>query len=141
VNSELGALLTTELRLPVEQLSELIQYIGRRWNYQCPSFYLLKANGYVDFDNQQGLVIRKPAFELVQEIEPSTIFISYRRKDSSAFALLILKYLKENGLDAFLDLALVPGEDWHAGLKERIQGYDFLILILSKETLSSEFVL
>jgi hypothetical protein len=48
--------------------------------------------------------------------------------------------MKTHGLEAFLDMALIPGEDWHAGLKERIQQYDYLIVILGQETLSSEYV-
>jgi hypothetical protein len=32
-------------------------------------------------------------------------------------------------------MVLVPGEDWYAGLKERIQGYDVMILAIGKETL------
>ena len=114
----------------------LRKYLFQRWNTEELDSGLLHSNGYLE-----GHKIVKAAFDLLDETEPASIFISYRRKDSSAFALLILKHLKEHGLDPFVDMALVPGEDWHAGLKERIQSYDFLILVLGKETLSSKYVL
>src|SRR4030095_15676733 len=97
-------------------------------------------NGFFYKKDQSNFVLTERAFDLTRSGSISSIFISYRRKDSSAFALLILKHLKEHSLDAFVDMALVPGEDWHAGLKERIQGYDFFILVLGKDTLSSEYV-
>ncbi len=37
-------------------------------------------------------------------------------------------------------MSLEPGEDWHAGLKERIQQRDNFVLILGKDTLSSKVV-
>jgi hypothetical protein len=43
-------------------------------------------------------------------------------------------------LKQFLDVALEPGEDWHAGLKERIQQYDYFILLLGTDTLASKIV-
>jgi hypothetical protein len=136
------------------------KYLIERWNSEQPQIDLLTSTHYLEriietyYENSAYTIdsqgreqsriyyqITDKAFELLNEVPQSHIFISYRRKDSSAFSLLILKHLKENGLDAFVDMALVPGEDWHAGLKERIQRYDFLILVLGKETLSSKYVL
>ena len=121
---------------------ELNKYLLDRWNDHYPSWTLLRANQYLDYreGTGTGFYITDLAFDLLEEAPLSTIFISYKRSESSAFALLVLARLKQAGLDAFLDLTLEPGEDWHAGLKERIQQRDFFILLLGKETLTSEVV-
>ncbi|MAS32850.1 MAG: hypothetical protein CL610_02510 [Anaerolineaceae bacterium] len=115
-------------------------YFTQRWDNSYPKIPLAARSGYLHYDGSM-LTIEQSAFELVEETEPSTIFISYRRSESSAFALLVLKYLKEAGLEPFLDMSLVPGEDWHAGLKERIQSRDYFILLLGKSTLESTYVI
>lgn len=134
---------------------ELQKYLYKRWNQNYPGFTLLCVNGYLavppelEHDTQQSKIhpefsyyhITEKAFHLINEVEPANIFISYKRSESSALALLILKSLKIEGLEAFLDLALEAGENWHAGLKERIQQYDYFVLLLGKETLKSEVVL
>jgi hypothetical protein len=161
---------TTELSELVNRVEDLMgwddnqaEYIVQRWNKQHPQIGLLVSRHYLQrivetyyedaiytAANLDGggrersriyYQITAEAFELLNEAPETYIFISYRRKDSSAFALLILKTLKAERLEAFLDIALEPGEDWHAGLKERIEKYDFLILVLGKETLSSKYVL
>jgi hypothetical protein len=106
----------------------------------APGPSLLLSNGYLEF-SQTAYLITKAAFELVEETEPANIFISYRRRDSSAFALLVLARLKAAGLEPFLDLALEAGEDWRKGLRERIRRYDYLIALLGAETLKSEIVI
>lgn len=79
-------------------------------------------------------------FDLLDEAEISTVFISYKRDSSSAFALLVLRYLKQFGVEAFLDLAIEPGSDWHASLEDKIEYCEFMVLLLGKTTLSSENV-
>lgn len=114
----------------------LLEYLGYRWENDYPDWSLLQQNGYLD----DGYKITKAAFQLLEEAEAAPIFISYKRSTSSALALLILLQLKTNGLEPFLDMSLEPGEDWHAGLKERIQQRDNFILLLGKDTLSSKIV-
>jgi hypothetical protein len=100
------------------------------------------AQGYLTrLPRGEGFEITKAAFDLVEEVEPSKIFISYKRSDSSAFALLVLARLKQYGLDPFLDMTIQPGEDWHAQLKENIQKRDYFVLLLGKQTLKSDVVL
>ena len=111
------------------------KYLEARWNNNYPDWKILEAVGFIRITNYNFLT--RAAFELLSETEPSTIFISYKRNESSPFALLVLKYLKEAGLEPFLDMALVPGEDWHDGLKERIQSRDYFILLLGRTTLKS----
>lgn len=115
----------------------VVAYFQQRWGDTIPRLELLISTGYATYGVNELLLLR-PAFELLDETEPTNIFISYKRSESSAFALLVLARLKMAGLEPFLDMALVPGEDWQTGLKTRIQSYDYLIVLLGKETLNSE---
>ena len=116
-----------------------LTYLTHRWNNNYPNPKLLVQSGYL-IGLSSAYEITKLSLDLVNRAEPTNIFISYKRSESSALALLILKSLKAEGLEAFVDLALEAGEDWHAGLKERIQQYDYFVLLLGKETLQSEYV-
>lgn len=116
---------------------QVMEYIAKRWNDDCPRISLLASNGYITFESN-GFVLNKSAFDLLESAPPATIFISYKRSESSAFALLVLARLKAEGLEPFLDVSLVPGEDWQAGLKARIQKYDYFISLLGRETLNSQ---
>lgn len=125
-------------RLEDKPLARVVLYVLRRFANEgwTPNDYSLQKMGYLSEKN----VLLQTAYELLEQSEPATIFISYRRSDSSAFALLVLSRLKQHDLEAFLDMALQPGEDWHAGLKERIQQYDYFVVLLGKDTLQSEYV-
>lgn len=112
-------------------------YLGHRWNHAYPRLEILATKDYINLGDN-GIFINKSALDLVDEIEPASIFISYKRTESSAFALLVLTKLKDMGLEAFLDLSLEPGENWHAGLEKRIKEYDYLIAIIGRQTLKSE---
>jgi hypothetical protein len=114
-------------------------YVHKRWNDEIPALRLLVSNNYLH-QNKSNFRILQPAYDLLDETAPSTIFISYKRSESSAFALLVLARLKQEGLEPFLDLALEPGEDWHAGLRDRIQSRDFFIALLGPTTLESPIV-
>lgn len=118
------------------------RYFEVRWADEYPDLQLLESNNYLRETNH-GYYPRltEKAFNLLSEVEPTNIFISYKRSQSSVFALLVLARLKEVGLEPFLDMALVPGEDWHKGLKERIEKYDYFITLLGPDTLSSEVVI
>ena len=139
-----GRDLDRPLYLPESSL--LRRYFVERWAapIEFRELNLLEINGYV---LEQGIStgekqynLTKAAFDLIEEVEPATIFISYRRRDSSAFALLVLKSLKEAGLNAFLDMTIQPGDDWNAYIRKQIESHDFFILLLGKESLNSEVV-
>lgn len=135
---------TEYLFLP--ESSYLRGYFKQRWNapIEFLEFDLLEINGYMVVKPISGgeiqFDITKAALDLIEEVVPTTIFISYRRKDSSAFALLVLKSLKEVGLSAFLDMTIKPGDDWHAYIRKQIEAHDFFILLIGKETLGSKVV-
>ena len=113
----------------------LHRYFEERWKAPDVSFYLelLQGHGYI----HGGYTLTQAAFDLLSETEPYNVFISYKHRESSAFALLVVARLKEHGLMPFCDMALIPGEDWHAELEERIKGSDHFIVLIGKETLCS----
>ena len=87
---------------------------------------------------QGGLTLTSKAYDLLDEVEPHNVFISYRRLDSSALALLVLARLKEHSLVPFVDMALEAGGKWHADLEERIRDCDYFIILLGEDTLDSD---
>lgn len=112
-------------------------YFEKRWkdkNFEH-AIDLLKHHGYVYLDKFYKL--GQAAFELLDETEPYNVFISYRRSESSALALLVNTKLKEHSLVPFVDMALEAGGNWHAELEGRIRDCDYFIVLLGKETLAS----
>jgi hypothetical protein len=125
----------------------MYQYIEARWGtlelgdawFDGWYFDMLKHNDYLRSpENNWIYTITKNSFDLIEEADPATIFISYKRKESSEFALLIEDRLKAASLSPFLDKQLQAGDDWHAQLEERIKNSDYFLLVLGKETLKSE---
>jgi hypothetical protein len=122
---------------------QVARYLQERWRDEMPNLGLLIGSGYAQetldtFNKINGFRITEKAFDLVEEVEPADVFISYRRKDSSAFALLVLARLKAEGLNAFVDLSIQPGDNWQTHLKEQIQSRDYFVVLLGKDSLSSE---
>lgn len=116
------------------------EYLEKRWENGNPGFGLLTVMKYLDWNGSNSYIITKNAFDLMNEAPPANIFISYRRKESSAFALLVLARLKSAGLSPFLDMSLVPGEEWQRGLKQRLQSNDYVTVLIGPDTLYSNEV-
>lgn len=133
----------------MEQLSEIpsderIQrYVRERWGAYStpPTLELLVQNGYLLMSEadrfSRRLTITQSAFALLDETEPAMIFISYKRSESSALALLVHDRLRAAGLAPFLDMQLQPGDNWPQRLQKSIETSDHLILLLSHTTLTS----
>ena len=126
--------------------SDLYRYFEERWEATDVSFYLrlLQSHEYIVErpERRIGLYkITRAAFDLLSETEPYNVFVSYKHSESSAFALLVVARLKEHGLMPFCDMALIPGEDWHAELEERIKESDHFIVLIGKKTLCSRSTL
>jgi len=120
--------------------TEFEEYLQKRWSKKHPDWKLLAVNGYVKWLNG-GVRLLEKAFQLLDEVQPAEIFISYRRNESSAFALLVLARLKSFDLNAFLDMSIQAGDDWHAQLEDEVDKRDYFILLLGgKETLISPYV-
>jgi len=115
-------------------------YFEQRWRGQDLDHLLeiLLSQEYLVRPGNRSLPqLTTKAYDLVDEVERFNVFISYRRLDSSALALLVRARLKEHGVEAFVDMALEAGGNWHADLKDRIKQNDYFIILLGKETLSS----
>lgn len=113
-------------------------YFEERWKNENNRNLIrrLEGHGYIR-DDEGHYKLTQAAFDLLSETEPYNVFVSYKHSESSAFALLIVARLKEHGLMPFCDMALIPGEDWHAELEERIKESDHFIVLIGKETLCS----
>ena len=123
----------------------LARYFDRRWaETTAPSLMLLVTNQYLTAEPHDRFrtyfTSTRAAFDLIDDVEPAKIFISYKRSESSAFALLVLARLKAEGLEPFLDLAIEPGQQWRQHLEERIRNSDYFILLLGPTTLQTQAV-
>ncbi len=129
--------------VPVDD--RLKRYFRERWG--CPDFdnftefTVMIMRGYATLNQVSGaevwLNIGEPALDLLEKTDPSNVFISYKRSESSALALLVLARLKEAGLIPFVDMSIEPGANWKDFLKEKIEGSEYVVLLLGKETLHS----
>lgn len=119
----------------VVSVGDHAEYLEKRWGdrHIGRRLQLLQGHGYVKVN-----ALTKAAFDLIDETEPHNVFISYKRSESSALALLVLARLKASGLVPFMDMMLEPGEKWHAELEERIRDCDYFIVLLGKKTLYSD---
>jgi hypothetical protein len=123
------------------------RYMIEKWQDKPPSAELLRSFGYfeeVDHSERRDrytYILTDKAFQLLQQPIPTSIFISYSRKQSSAFALLLVARLQMVGLDPFLDLKdLAPGDQWHARLESEVTSRQHFICILAPGTLDSPYV-
>lgn len=116
------------------------RYVQARWDDAPPSVALLVSAGYLTVNaegNPIQLTLTGKALDLLESAPPATLFISYKRSESSAFALLLLARLKAAGLNAFLDLSIEAGDQWQALLQERIHASEAVLLLLGPQSLHS----
>jgi len=97
---------------------------------------ILKAMGYVD-----GNILTSSAFELTRADATITIFVSYRRAESSLLALYLQSRFKIAGGEAFVDVNnLDLGDDWHPALEEKVKESAYFICLVGPTTLESQYV-
>ncbi|MFN8372286.1 MAG: toll/interleukin-1 receptor domain-containing protein [Anaerolineae bacterium] len=125
----------------------LDRYLTEKWQDKPPLGELLVSFGFFeveDFSERRDrytYILTDKAFQLLQQPIPTSIFISYSRKPSSAFALLLLARLQLVGLDPFLDIKdLAPGDQWHARLENEVNARQHFICLLAPGTLDSPYV-
>jgi TIR domain len=127
-------------RSEYDPFARLVRYAGHRFGFALPNVLprisVLMANGYIS----QEKILLKPSFDLLRAPVLSNVFISYRRNVSSAFALLVSARLKAFGINGFLDMSILPGEDWIDDIQRRIRNCNAVILLLAPGTLESEHV-
>jgi hypothetical protein len=114
-------------------------YLENKWKMQEPTIDLLKTMHYIDSSN----LLTEKAFDLLIAPQiPSKIFISYRRNESTALALLFEARLKVLGnLNPFVDKNMETGEDWEERVKHAIQTCTDVIAIIGPTTLESPNVM
>jgi len=79
--------------------------------------------------------------KIVHAERPVHVFISYRhREPDSSLAHVSADVLKKAGHEVFIDTGLRWGSDWVKGIREALERSDFLLLMLSRESGSSEMV-
>lgn len=127
------------------QRTFLEQYFVRRWRSSPPDVSFLLISGYLVPSAREGhFTITKAALDLLdkQIYSMVKVFISYRRDESSAFALLLHDRLTALGVDVFLDMeSLMYGENWRRALESNIEERDYFVLLLGRKTLTSQMVL
>lgn len=89
-------------------------------------------------------LLERSAYHALEELKdelPLTAFISYSREDGD-FADLMSMQLNKHGIQTWLDMGnILVGDNWKLQIKDAIDQSDCLILILSPNSLTSEFVI
>lgn len=135
---------------PNDEHRDLVDYalVYPQWREHLPRFSVFLSLGYFESipktaKSNQCYILTPKAFALLDEPPAASIFISYRRDESSVFALLVLARLKEAlGETPFLDVrSILPGDDWHATLEDEVKTRENFVCLVGPSTLDdSSFV-
>ena len=126
---------------PRQDQAILTQFIEERWKDSIESTFtmILWAHGYiVQTENKAVYCVTEKAMDLLEYPDPANVFISYKRTESSAFALLVHARLKVHSLEPFVDMAAKVGDKWYDELHKRIKECDYFIVLLGRNTLKSD---
>jgi hypothetical protein len=133
----------------------LKSYLKSIWANKPPQMAYLEAFGYVQESGKTDHLIAfnaivpateylltPKAFALLEKpVTPPSVFISYRRDESSALSLLIVARLQAKGIqNPFIDMNIEPGEKWHAELEAVVKSSRYFISVLGKNPFASEWV-
>lgn len=124
---------------------ELTQLGAEKYSGDMPDFSLLQIMGYLAIVPEGNriayLKLTQKAFDLLEEPPaPPSVFISYGRKQSSAFGLLIESRLSQVGVRPFIDRSIDPGDAWHHHLTQMVKGSTVVVALLAPGTLNSPYV-
>jgi hypothetical protein len=105
-----------------------------------PTYDVLEAFGFMDRtsanEKQLLYVLTQKSLDLLQRpVQSPSIFISYRRKESSTFALLVEARLRMAGADPkriFIDKTIPIGDEWESHLVERLTSCEVFICLVGK---------
>jgi hypothetical protein len=152
---------TTQFSLKGEEHGELWLYYGEqtgqiyfawsnlvtvKWQNFVPPYSLLLSFGYIqtleNTPTPSRVFLTRAALDLLKTPSaPPSVFISYKRDQSSAFALLVEARLRLVGNpNPFVDKNIVAGDGWHGRLKDTIQQSKYFVCLIGKDTLQSEWV-
>jgi hypothetical protein len=93
-------------------------------------------------DMQSHYRLTRTAYSLLlKPPQAPSVFISYRRKHSTTFALLVEARLRLAGNQSvFVDKMLEIGGDWREELEQRVAECQYLIVLIGETTFESEWV-
>jgi hypothetical protein len=129
--------------------SNLQNYLNSKWGEQRqhPAASFLQVFEYMsqydsettnDADFRKFILTPKAISLLERPISPPLVFVSYKRSESSTFALLVEARLRLVGVpNPFVDKSIIPGQIWEKVLQERIQQAKYFVCLIGPETLSS----
>ena len=119
----------------------LTNYLAEQWADQLPDPSFLELLGYLEKTGDTTYRITAKALDLLEAPPtPPSVFISYSRQNSSAFALMLEYRLEAKGISAFVDRSIPAGDDWHHHLKTTVENCQFFICLIDFGTLASKYV-
>ncbi len=126
----------------------LDQLLGNKWAGKFPSMHMLKAFGYIHLTDRndnarlQVYTLQEKAFQLLEKpTQQPGVFISYRRAESTPFALLIEARLRLVGKEnIFIDKLLEIGGEWRNELEVRVRESHYFVIIVGPRTFESEWM-
>ena len=129
---------------------QLLDLPMEKWRAPPPDITGLRSVGYVEAVDKERKDPFFGAFLLTEKClalarrnagNAMRVFISYRRDESSALALLLHDRIGQfANARPYLDKELEPGEEWHGALEEKVRGAGAFICLLGEKTLSSRSV-
>ena len=132
---------------PDERIARLVILRCEKWGDNFPEYYGMESLGYLERTTFGGssvdiYMITEKALRLADApAVPPNVFISYKRSESSAFALLLEARIKyETNATPFLDKSLEPGDDWHPKLEEKVKSCETFVCVIGPSTLESPYV-
>ena len=116
------------------------QFFEKKWAGVTLYAQIMVSMGYLQHmvgHSYISNVLTERALRLVDEpVTPPNVFISYKRSESSAFALLLEARIKyETNSRPFLDKNIELGDDWHARLEEKVKASRAFICVIAPNTL------
>jgi hypothetical protein len=129
----------------------LKRYLEKNWSSAPPSVSFLEVFEYIRPDggttyvkgvSRPTYILTPAAFDLLQEpATPPSVFIAYKRDESSALGLLLVARMKMVGVpNPFIDMNIAPGAEWQAQLQRIIEQAEYCIVLIAPTTLDSEYV-
>ena len=121
-------------------------FFENKWREEIPYMKIntMISMGYLQQSGHSSMVyvLTEKAFRLVDEpVSPPDVFISYKRSESSAFALLLEARIRyETNATPFLDKSIEPGDDWHPLLEAKVKSCEAFICVIAPKTLDSQYV-
>ena len=118
------------------------KFYDEKWGDNAPNFYSLYTMSFLTHLTGDTYGLTERALRLVDEpATPPNVFISYKRSESSAFALLLEARIKyETTATPFMDKSIEPGDDWHPQLEEKVKSSETFICVMGPSTMDSPYV-